>query len=272
MKFSGIEEYQITSEYNIAELLSHFDSNYIFDVLEDKLQNISFASSLNEANIVESFESNFKAMNEKFPGDSQNIRTIREQVYRDIIRILTEKFNLQFNTVDDTIDLYTAAYYLYDFTVCNRNKIMINFFTAFIVNNKDSLSMNLNAQDFRKNKDSAAAYGKRIYEDKKFGIISANMNTVINYISELDIKLVNIFQSTYKDIRLVNFLDNAFADKGNFFKDFYCSVLHRPEDLPIVITDIRLLLNKFVSSFSNTANIDDFLAYDNPNFNNTKGE
>lgn len=260
MSIAGTQPYQISNEYNITELLAHFDTNYIFDILNDKLESISFSSSLIEPNIVSAFETNFKAMNEQFPGDSQNIKNIREQVYRDIITILTQKFNLRFNVADESIDLYTAAYYLYDFTVCNRNNLMINFFTAFIVNNKDNLCINFSSEDYRKGKDSAIAYGKMVYDDQKFAMISANITTVINYISNLDISLLNIFQSSYRDPNVVVFLDNAFADCGNFFKDFYCNILNKPEELPIIITNIRLALQNIVGDIS-TNNIQDFLAY-----------
>jgi hypothetical protein len=260
MSTAGILSYQNSGEYNLTELLRHFDKNYIFDILNDKLESINFASSIIEPNIVSAFETSFKAMNDQYPGDSQNIRNIREQVYRDIISILTQRFNLRFNTIDDTIDPYTAAYYLYDFTVCNRNNLMINFFTAFIVNNKDTLSANLNTEDYRKSKDSALAYGKRIYDDQKFTMISANLANVINYISNLDISLLNIFQSSYRDPKIVAFLDNAFADCGNFFKDFYCNALNKPEDLPIVITNIRLALQSIVGDVS-TNHIEEFLSY-----------
>ena len=120
MSISATELYEINNEYNVTDILAHFDSNYILSIIEDKLENISFATSQIEPNIVVSFENNFKNMNDRFPGDSQNIRNIREQVYRDIIRILTNKFNLQFNMSDENIDLYTAAYYLYDFLISHR--------------------------------------------------------------------------------------------------------------------------------------------------------
>lgn len=262
MSISATELYEINNEYNVTDILAHFDSNYILNIIEDKLENISFATSQIEPNIVVSFENNFKNMNDKFPGDSQNIRNIREQVYRDIIRILTNKFNLQFNMSDENIDLYTAAYYLYDFLMSHRNNIMVNFFTAFIINNKESLCATLNIEEFRKGKDSAAAYSKRVYQDNKFAIISANMPAVINYISTLDITLLNIFQSTYKDIKLVQFLDNAFADKGNFFKDHYCSILTKPEELPIIITNIRLALQSHVGNISQS-DINEFLSFSN---------
>lgn len=254
------QPYQISNEYDIARILAHFDSNYIFDVIDDKLERLSFATTLPEPNIVSAFEANFKEMYELYPGDSQNINLVREQVYRDVIEILTNKFNLEFNSADESIDLFTAAKYLYDFVVCNRNAIMVNFFAAFIINNKDSLCTTLNMEDFRKNKDSASAYGKRIYSDNKYALISANISTVMRYMSNLDITLANIFQTTYVDYNLVAFLDNCFADRGNFFKDFYCSILQKPEELPIVITNIRLRLQSVVGNISQD-HIEEYLSY-----------
>lgn len=259
MNMGNIEPYRINNEYNISEILAHFDSDYIMHTLEDKLDNIDYTSSLIEPNFVGSFESNFKLMQEQYPGDSQNIRIVREEVYRKIITLLCNRFNLEFNTVDDTIDLYSAAYYLYDFLVCNRNTTMINFFTAFIINNKDTLFSMLNIEDVRKAKDSSAAYGKRVYTDPKYSVISANIPTIINFISNMDIRLINIFQSVYVDIKLVQFMDNAFADKGNFFKDYYCSPVNNPELMPIIITNIRLSLQNLVGDIS-ASHIDEIIA------------
>ena len=255
--------YEISNEYNITELLSHFDSNYIFDIINDKLENLDYSSVLDDPNIVASFEENFKIMQENFPGDSQNIRMIRTQVYYDIIKILCDKFNLQFNEEDENIDLYTAAFYLYDFLVSKRNTILVNFFTSFIVNNKDNLCGFLNLDDYRKSKDSASAYGKRIYEDQKYGLISANMNKVLNHISTLDITLYNIFQCTYTN-EVIAFLDNAIADRGNFFKDCYCAILNRPDILPVIITNIRLGLQRIVGNVGIT-NFQEIMALEGEN-------
>lgn len=244
------QPYEISNEFNITELLEHFDSNYIFDIITDKLDNIDYTSVLKEPNIVISFEENFKIMNDRFPGDSQNIRMLRAQVYTDIINILCEKFNLQFNEDDDNIDRYTLAYQLYDFLVCNRNTYLINFFTSFIINNKGSLCGFLNLDEYRKSKETSAAYGKRIYDDPMYGAISANMAKVIRHISTIDISLMNIFQSTYTNPEILIFLDNAIADRGDFFRDFYCSIFDQPEIMPIIITNIRLSLQKIVGNIS----------------------
>ena len=199
-------------------------------------------------------------MNDNYPGDSANIRLIRAQVYMDVINILCNRFNLRFNDLDENIDLYTAAYYLYDFLVCNRNNIMVTFFTSFIINNKESLSRFLNLEEYKKSKDSASAYGKRMYDDNQYGIISANMVKVLNHIATLDISLVNIFQSVYSSPEVVAFLDNAVADMGNFFKDHYCEVLNQPEILPIIITNIRLSLQRLVGNIAEST-IQQFMSY-----------
>ena len=229
------QPYDISNEYNITELLEHFDSNYIFDIINDKIGTIDYSSVLEEPNVVTSFEDTFKVMNENYPGESQNIRQVRLQVYTDIISILCKKFNLYFNEEDEYIDRFSLAYYLYDFLVCNRNKHLINFFTSFIINNKDSLCAFLNADEYHKGKDSAAAYSKRIYDDQKYGLISANMLKVIKYIATIDISLVNIFQSIYSSPEPLTFLTNAVADRGNFFRDIYCKVFDQPDVVPVII-------------------------------------
>ena len=250
MNMGSVEPYRINNEYNISEILAHFGSEYTMHALEDKLENINYTSSLIEPNFVSAYENNFKLMEEEYPGDSQNIKSVREEVYREIIRLLCSKFNLTFNTMDDSIDLYTAAYYLYDFLVCNRNTIMVDFFTAFIINNKDTLYGILSQEESKKNKDSSSAYGKRVYVDPKYVAISANILKVINYISTFDIELTNIFQSVYVDANLVQFLDNAFADNGNFFKDYYCAAVNNIEISPIIIINIRLALQRLVGDIS----------------------
>ena len=98
------QPYQISTEYDLSDIIAKFDSNYIYDVLEDKLDNISFSKSLIEPNIINAFESNFKTMNEMYPGDSQNIQNVRQETYLNIIAVLTSRFNLQFNTIDPNID------------------------------------------------------------------------------------------------------------------------------------------------------------------------
>lgn len=261
--------YDVSNEYNIAELLSKFEYGYILDVIEDRLQNTAYENSLNQPNIIMAFEENFKLMNENFPSDSQNIQTVRDTVYRQIISILCDKFGLRFNELDENIDVYTAAFYLYDFLVSNRNNNIIKFYTAFIINNKNYLYNMINSNVERK-KDNSVSYNKHIFSDNKYVLISSRIDLVIKYVSTLDIQMSNIFETIYMNREIVMFLDNAFADvSGNFFTNHYYNSVAHDSILPIVITNIRLQLQKIVG-LSNKSIIADLLNMNNNDDN--KGE
>lgn len=243
---TNLELYNISSENNLTELLAHFDSGFVLNIIEDKI-NMRQYNSMPESNIIKSFEENFKVMKEQFPGDGENINLVRTRVYTEIINILCRGFNLNC-MLDDSTDLYSAAYYLYDFLLCNSGPIMINFFTSFIINNKDSLYNSLNLESYKKNKDSSTIYNKRIYIDPKYITISANLEMVLKHIVTIDITLDNILQTTYVNPNIIMFLSEIITDKGNYFKDYYCSLLNRQEMLPVILTDIRLQLQKIAGN------------------------
>ena len=245
-----IPPYTLTSEYNLAEMLEHFNSNYIMDVIDNKINTINYASTLSEPNMVSSLEEEFKIMYERFPDDETNTKQIRVQLYEDIIHLLCDRFNLQFNDDDDTIDRFTAAFYLYDFLICNRSAYMINFFVSFIVNNKDTLCESLNLELPKKMKEIPAGYNKQFYSDPKFVAIAANMKNVLHHIVGIDITLRNIIESVYTTPSVVDFFDNMISDKGDFCKDFYASVVMRPDIEPIVDVGVKLALQKIVGDTS----------------------
>ena len=72
MNSANLELYNISSENNLTELLSHFDSGFVLNIIEDKI-NMKQYVSMPQSNIVKSFEENFKVMKEQFPGDGENI-------------------------------------------------------------------------------------------------------------------------------------------------------------------------------------------------------
>lgn len=255
--------YELNNEYNITEIIEHFDSNYIYDIINTQLDTVNLYSSLPIPNIISSYENTFKSMLDRFPDDDNNIYTLRRQVYYDIIIILCERFNLQFNEDDENIDYYTAAYYLYDFLVCNKVNYMTNFFTSFIINNKDSIyDILINNPNINHKDNTQSAYGKILYDDPKYNIITTNIPTILQYIATLDISLYNIFQSIYTNNTIIDFINNCVADKGNFFISFYCNILNQQEYLPILIVNIILSLQRLVGN-STVQSIQNILSYNN---------
>ena len=102
--------------------------------------------------------------------------------------------------------------------------------------------------------------------DPKYIAISANIPKIINHISTFDIRLSNIFQSVYVDYKIVQFLDNAFADNGNFFKDYYCAAVNNIEIAPVIIINIRLALQRLVGDIS-ASHIDELITSSNEESN-----
>lgn len=253
---------QIDSEYNLAECIEHFDTEYLLDIIRNKINNINYANTLTEPNLISSLEADFKVFIARVPDDEPNIKTIREELLRKIIELICNKFNLQFNNDDDSIDLGAAAFYLYDFLICNRVNYMINFFVTFIINNKNSLCENLSLEEYRKSKDMGM-YSKKVYADPKYGLIATNMKSVLQHIVSIGVTLYNIFQMTYTEPNIVAFLDNIVTDRGDFCKDFYASVIMRPEIEPIINVGVRLALQKIVGNLT-TQDLREFMSISTP--------
>jgi|GEM_PF-4734161 len=243
--------YQISNEYNVAEIIQHYDINYILDIISNKVNNINYASTLVEPNIIDVLMETFKMMEENEPGDVENIKQIREDVFINITQFLCNYHTIQFSEPNEMESLYTASRYLYDFLVCNRVNYMINFFVTYIMNNTDSLAYALNADEAAKARDTTSTYVKRTYTNPKFGIIIPNISTILQLIGTLDISLNDLFTYAYKHPSIISFLDETYSDNSNtFFNRFYMGPVRDREIEPIMITNISLALQKLIGDKS----------------------
>lgn len=239
----GIENnsqiYNITSENQIATILSHFSSNYIIDTIKDKLNNKFNIYAIENPNIVYSFELNFNQMKALHPADINNINSVRIESYREIIDVLCEYYNLQFNETVEDQDIYSSAFYLYDFLVANFFNYITIFFANYIVKEKnhlyDIINTNIDIKEI--------SYIKKIYKDNKIAVISAHLDYIIDYLKGLDISLYDILGYIYSN-EILNLMNIIIAPIGDFFKDHYVSLLNNPSMFPIIMTNIRLYLQK----------------------------
>lgn len=121
---SGI--YNMIAEGEIADILSNFNSAYVMDVIDSNLRNrFAYNPTLSNPNIVNSYELNFKGMLANFPTDADNIMSIRQETYLDIINKICNAFNMQY--IGDEPDCYTLAYNVYDLFVSGYARNIINF-------------------------------------------------------------------------------------------------------------------------------------------------
>jgi hypothetical protein len=202
--------------------------------IDDKMVNYT-----NKPNIINSIENNFKQLSINFPDRLEEIQQIRTDTYTQIIDTLCTEYHLQFLYRDD-IDYYTSAQYMWDFLVCNFRAYMVNFFTRFIMKEKDSIYNALNLDKYKKAKDTNTIYGKDSFEDVRIAIISSNLKEILEYIKGFDISLYDIISFSYDKTRS-EFISSILVDAdGSFYTNIYYSILEY--NIADIITDIKFMI------------------------------
>lgn len=232
----------LESENTIAALLLHLSDSYVFDAIETNIQNRVPFYPMQNANIVYSIRQKFNNIEANYQLDQNAYNEIND-VYLRIIDLLCQRFNFTLNP-GENLDYYTAAYYLYEFLVCQYHDRMINFFSQFIISEKDFIYKSMGLNDVRKNKDTSTLYCKKVIADPKVAIISANLDNVLNNMIEYDINIGQILHFAYSDnLMVATYLSALINPNGNFFKEQYAAFLFS-DKRPIIITNIRIELQK----------------------------
>lgn len=236
--------YNVTTENEIAIILSHFNTEYIFDVIKDNIAQKFNTYQMNMPNVVVSFEQYFKQLQMIYdnPTDRLNIENTRIETYKEILYILSNEFNLEID-YENIQDYYSITYYLYDLLVSGFNNHVVNFFTNYIIKEKNGIYDLLNLGELKKNKDTSTIYNKKIYKNAKVAIINANLEYVIDSMSAFDITFNMILNTIYQDKNMVRMIESVVAPRVDFFKGAYIGIL-RSNIRPILLTNIRLEIQR----------------------------
>lgn len=240
--FIASNTYNICAENEISIILSHFNSEFIFDVIKDNINKRFQYCQLNMTNIPASFEQHFKQLQATFTGDIDSIEDTRIDTYKQIINILCTESGLQFNEYAVT-DYYSAAFYLYNFLVSNFVNNLVSFFANYIIKEKNNLYESLGLVNFKKNKDSSTLYAKRIYKNTKLAIINANLDYVIDNICVFDIPFELLLNTIYQDKNAVKYLSSMVTPLYDFFKTTYVSLVQSGLRC-ILLTNIRMEIQR----------------------------
>ena len=240
---SNSDIYQVNAERDITIILSKFNTEFIYDCIENALASKNNAQFIiPNPNLVRSLEDNFILMQQNFPDDKANILACREETYNEIINYLCGKFNLSFN-INDEVDLYSAAYYLYDFLVANYLQYLTAFFAKFILREKNNLYKSLNLDRFKKS--SNISYGKKIIKDPVISIILVQISYVIEQLMSFDFNFQSIVSIAYDNNNMAKFIISLFNDNGYFY-NFYKNDISNSFIRPNIITNIRLAIQNAV--------------------------
>lgn len=237
------KEYEIQANNQLATILSQFDADYIIDVIDDTMtRRLNSFELVPAPNAVEAFENNFKALKEIYSFDLANIEDTRHTAYREVIRIISTRFNLQFEE-QEYLDLYTMAYYLYDFFVSRFNNYLVTFYDRFIEKEKYNIYSNFSLEEKKRNKDSATAYSKLIFgSDEAIALIVANLPYVLSCIKNLPVTDHDIYTLIYGDnVNAIQLFEENITPVTGIFGIFN-NILFNEYMYPTVITHIRMAI------------------------------
>lgn len=232
--------YNIHAENEVAEMLSHFNSELIRSFIASKIESrFEFNPVINPVNDVGSLEQNFKEIADAYPEEQQQIWDKRCNTYKEIIDYITQVYNLRINpTYESPSGNYMEALLLYDFFISRYMNNAIEFFSSEIIANTNSIYKYLNIDERRE----ATIYAKKVYTaNPKLAVLTNNIDMVMNTIAGFDYELNDIFRVLYTTDNY-NVLSMYVYDNGDFFKQFYVGLLNN-KDRALLITEIRMAIH-----------------------------
>ena len=232
------------SDIALGTILANFDTGYILDVVRDSINRRfrPYSTGMPGLNSVEISFKNLMDGVDDYTQKRQIIET-RARTYNEIINILCQYYNLTYVPNEDTDD-YAVAYFLYDILVANYTSTIINFFTRYIIDNKDSI-YNAASAESKITKDDTSSYSKKIYSDPKMGYIHTNIAGIMDNISVSDITLWQIVHFGYGDPNAELLLGNCINENSHIFLEHFTPILQNPSTRADLITNVRLALQKY---------------------------
>ena len=244
----------VNIDNQLAGVLSQFNDDYIIDVVKDSLNNRFRIYSLPGPNVVAAFEATFKQLTDGFASNTDEILDTRRRVYRNIINIICDFYNLRFNDTDET-DYYSAAYCLYDFLVSNFTEYLKNFYSIFLSKESAPIVSALGLTQLRKDNDTTLSYSKKLFKDPNLAMIHCDLEYVITQIEAFNIDMWTILSCVYQsNPNMPTYINSLITDyTGGFFKNFYQTFVIRSKDSADVLTYIKLNLQQIGSQFETVA-------------------
>lgn len=236
---SNLSAYNISTESELSDILSNFNSEFLFTIIQNNIdQRLDYYQPV-MTNIVASYEQNFKQLLAEYPDNKEYIQSVRNDNYIQIINILCSKFNLTPN-ISQIQDLYSSAYYLYKFFISDFKTNIINFFANFIIKERNGIYESLHLAEFKKSKDTSTLYNKKVFKNTKLAIIASNLDYVLDNLSNIDIPFDNLLNIIYlNDKNTVKTIEYLVTPNGDIYKELYINAI-KSSLRPLLLTDIRL--------------------------------
>lgn len=241
---SNNAEFGIVSDSEIISIISNFSDDMIMDIVRQNAENKFRPYQYYVGNLPMAIESIFKSNQEDYPNFYSETNQRRTQIYSDILNYLCSLHNLSLN-IDENTDLYSLAYFLYDFTISRFTINIISFFTNYIIKEANTLFDYLNLAEMKKGKDNSSIYSKKVFKgNSKLSVIHANIEPVIDAICGFDIDMATLIYTTTEDMNITSLLTNNIRDNNNLFRLLFVSCIRDPRYRSAIITLVRMRLQE----------------------------
>jgi len=241
---TNTERFNVVSENELTEVISHFNTEFIMSIIEQAIQNrFSPTAYMANPNVVDAWDMNFKQIVDYYGSVDvqERIAALRLSTYEEICKRICDYHGLIF-TVDD-VDMYTAAHCIYHFFVSNYLQYLDQFFANYIVQNAETLYDALGLAESTRFRDASSSYARTVFKDPKLGVISANIDMVVNYIAGADIHLEDIIQNCGLQPQEAQYLLSIVSDgNGTFYRDHYLATIMNDYVKPIRLNSIRFII------------------------------
>ena len=236
----------VNIDNQLAGILGQFGDDYILDALDNALNNRFNPYQASNPNLVYAYELTFKNLSGGFGANNPDIINTRNKTYLNIINKICNFYGLNFNPHEDT-ELYSAAFWLYDFFVSSFSEHLKMFYAMYLIQEKDALNSAFNFSQLRKENDATYSYSKKLFKDPVLAAIHCNIDYVINQIDSFNISLDNILSIVYSNQAptLAPYIASIVSDPtGGFFRNFYQTFVLNSPDSADIMTYIKLALQQ----------------------------
>lgn len=257
MRYSG-EEFRYNSattnmdpDIQLADILNKFNYEYISDVIDSSMEAIPTMQQ-QLPNIVYGYGVHFNHLLNGFTGSIKTIEDTSTEVYTNIIQKICDFYNVQFTENYETLDLFNAAYNIYDFFISKFFNNMILFFSMYIINERDNIieafkEIKMNNREG----DNIIQYTKQLFKSDSLAYIYANIEYVLSNMGTFDISLNDIIDYTLgENTDASNYMKTIIIDNGNFFRDNYFNkMIMNKNIIADIVINIRMSLQKYGTQF-----------------------
>lgn len=237
-------DYEVASFAEVSSVINHFTPEMINDVVIRAIQNREVTFTSAKPNIPQALEANYNTQLQNYPQISAELNSAKTELYESIILLICQTFQLQF-IGDESVDRYSAAFWIYDFFISKFDKYLIDFLSSYIIREADTFYQMLINKEDRKD---TSAYTRRVFKGNALtiGMIHANLEWVVDNMLEFDCDLPDIITTAFGPqwVNVSGFLNSIIVDSGDFYKRIYAPFIL--ENKALILTSIKFNLQSRV--------------------------